>query len=64
SKWSPTKHMDVNFGVENIFDKRYLPNTLTGYANSPETSSVANVNPLEMQVAPGRNFKIGATMRF
>ncbi|MBD7989676.1 TonB-dependent hemoglobin/transferrin/lactoferrin family receptor [Ochrobactrum sp. Sa2BUA5] len=64
AKWSPTKHIDVNFGVENIFDKRYFPNTLTGYANSPETSSVANVNPLEMQVAPGRTFKVGATMRF
>ena len=64
AKWKPTKHIDVNFGVENIFDKRYFPNTLTGYANTPDSSSVANVNPLEMQIAPGRSFKIGATMRF
>lgn len=64
AKWSPTKNIDVNFGIENIFDKRYFPNSLSGYAKTPETSAVANVNPLEMQVAPGRTFKVGATMRF
>ncbi|MGU3401508.1 TonB-dependent receptor [Brucellaceae bacterium D45D] len=64
AKWSPTKHIDVNFGIENIFDKRYFPNTLTGYATGPVATNVANINPLEMQVAPGRTFKLGATMRF
>ncbi|WP_374832027.1 TonB-dependent hemoglobin/transferrin/lactoferrin family receptor [Paenochrobactrum pullorum] len=63
ARWKPTKNIDLNFGVENIFDKRYFPNTLTNYANSA-SSAVANANPLEMQVEPGRTFKLGATMRF
>jgi hemoglobin/transferrin/lactoferrin receptor protein len=64
-KWKPTEMIDVNFGVQNIFDKRYFPNTLAGtYLNTPSSSSVANQNPLEMQVAPGRTYKLGATMRF
>lgn len=64
AKWRPTQNIDVNFGVQNIFDKRYFPNTLTGYALKPDSNAVANVNPLEMQIAPGRTFKLGATMRF
>lgn len=65
AKWKPTEMIDVNFGVQNIFDKRYFPNTLAGtYTNTPSSSSVANSNPLEMQVAPGRTYKLGATVRF
>ena len=64
-KWKPTEMIDVNFGVQNIFDKRYFPNTLAGtYLNTPNPLAVANQNPLEMQVAPGRTYKLGATMRF
>lgn len=62
--WKPTKMFEVNAGVQNIFDTRYFPNTLTGYALTPASDAVANVNPLELQVAPGRTFKFGATMRF
>jgi hemoglobin/transferrin/lactoferrin receptor protein len=61
--WKPTENVEVNFGVQNIFDTRYFPNTLTGYANSA-ISSVAGVNPLESQVGPGRTFKVGTTVRF
>ncbi|MBB6262034.1 hemoglobin/transferrin/lactoferrin receptor protein [Paenochrobactrum gallinarii] len=63
ARWKPTKSIDINFGVENIFDKRYFPNTLTNYANTAP-SNVANANPLELQTAAGRTFKLGATMRF
>lgn len=61
--WKPTENVEVNFGVQNIFDTRYFPNTLTGYANTAG-SDVAGVNPLEGQVGPGRTFKIGTTVRF
>jgi hemoglobin/transferrin/lactoferrin receptor protein len=61
--WKPNENVEVNFGVQNIFDTRYFPNTLTGYANTA-TSSVASQNPLEAQVGAGRTFKVGTTVRF
>jgi hemoglobin/transferrin/lactoferrin receptor protein len=61
--WKPTDKVEVNFGVQNIFDTRYFPNTLTNYSMTASTA-VANQNPLEMQVAPGRTFKIGTTVKF
>jgi len=62
--WKPTEKVEVTFGVQNIFDTRYFPNTLSGYANTPASAAVANVNPLELQVAPGRTFKVGTTIKF
>ncbi len=61
--WKPSENVEVNFGVQNIFDTRYFPNTLTGYANTA-SSAVANQNPLEAQVGAGRTFKVGTTVRF
>ncbi|KRA97604.1 hypothetical protein ASD83_10820 [Devosia sp. Root685] len=61
--WKPTENVEVNFGVQNIFDTRYFPNTLTGYANTA-AANVAAQNPLEGQVGPGRTFKLGTTVRF
>lgn len=64
AKWQPTENVELTAGIQNIFDTRYFPNTLTGYANTPDSSAVAGVNPLELQVAPGRTFKLGATVKF
>lgn len=64
AKYSPTENVELTAGVQNIFDVRYFPNTLTGYANSPSIPAVADQNPLELQTAPGRTFKLGATVRF
>ncbi|MET0438310.1 MAG: TonB-dependent receptor, partial [Devosia sp.] len=61
--WKPTENVEINFGVQNIFDTKYYPNTLTGYATTADPS-VAAVNPLEAQVGPGRTFKVGTTVRF
>ncbi len=61
--WKPTENVEVNFGVQNIFDTRYFPNTLTGYATTA-AANVAAQNPLEAQVGPGRTFKLGTTVRF
>ncbi len=63
AKWTPRKNFELTFGVENIFDRRYFPNTLTGYAQTA-SSDTANVNPLELQTGPGRVFKVGATVKF
>jgi len=64
AKWSPTANIDVDFGIQNIFDRRYFPNTIAGTITNVISSSVANANPPELQVAPGRTFKLGATVRF
>jgi hemoglobin/transferrin/lactoferrin receptor protein len=63
AKYKPTENVELSAGVQNIFDTRYFPNTLTGYAQTA-SDSVAAQNPLELQVAPGRTFKIGATVKF
>ena len=62
--WNPTQTFELTAGIQNIFDTRYFPNTLTGYALTPASTSVADINPLELQTAPGRTFKLGATLRF
>lgn len=64
AKWEPTDNVEFNFGVQNIFDTRYFPNTLSGTYGETASVSVANQNPLEMQVAPGRTFKIGSKVKF
>lgn len=63
AKYKPTENVELTAGIQNIFDTRYFPNTLTGY-DGTATDSVAAQNPLELQVAPGRTFKIGATVKF
>jgi len=63
AKWTPRTNLELTAGVENIFDRRYFPNTVTGY-DKTASSAVANVNPLELQTGAGRVFKVGATVRF
>lgn len=64
AKWSPKENIELTAGIQNIFDTKYFPNTLTGYAATPDDASVAAQNPLELQAAPGRTFKLGATVKF
>ncbi|WP_457588322.1 TonB-dependent hemoglobin/transferrin/lactoferrin family receptor [Ensifer canadensis] len=64
AKWKPRENVELTAGIENIFDRRYFPNTLTGYDRIAPSVATANVNPLELQTAPGRVFKLGATVRF
>lgn len=62
--WHPNDDVEVNFGVENVFDTKYFPNTLSGYDAVPPSAAVAAQNPLELQSAPGRVFKVGTTVKF
>lgn len=64
AKWTPREDFELTVGVENIFDRRYFPNTLTSHARTPASAAVANVNPLELQTGAGRTFKVGATVKF
>lgn len=61
--WKPQENIELTAGILNILDTRYFPNTLTGYNNTAGIDT-ANQNPLELQVAPGRTFKVGAKVTF
>lgn len=62
--WKPNDKVEVNFGVQNIFDTTYFPNTLTGYTANQTSAAVQAQNPLASQVGPGRTFKIGTSVKF
>ncbi|KYO51055.1 TonB-dependent hemoglobin/transferrin/lactoferrin family receptor [Tistrella mobilis] len=62
--WTPAHWITLRLGIDNIFDKRYFPSSATAYAAQPSGTSVANTNPIEAQVQPGRAFSLGATLTF
>lgn len=62
--WKPNENVEISFGVQNIFDTAYFPNTLTGYDTVQANNNVKAQNPLELQRGPGRTFKVGTTVRF
>jgi hemoglobin/transferrin/lactoferrin receptor protein len=63
--WNGIESVTIRAGVQNIFDKRYFDWPL-GYAfgNQPSPASQAAANPLELQTAPGRTFKVSAQVKF
>lgn len=62
--WKPTEMITLRAGVLNIFDSRYFKGPMPyTFARTP-TSAVATTNPLELQTAAGRTFKLSATMDF
>jgi hemoglobin/transferrin/lactoferrin receptor protein len=65
--WSPSfaKGLTLRASVLNIGDTRYFRslNGATTYPIVPSTA-VATQNPLELQTAPGRTFKVGANYQF
>jgi len=61
--WKPRENVTVRAGVQNIFDTRYFQNLMGSYAVTP-TTAVAQQNPLELQVQPGRTLKLSATVDF
>lgn len=64
ARWKPTENVEVSFGVQNIFDTAYFPNTLTGYTTVPVSAAVAAQSGIELQRGPGRTFKLGTTVKF
>ncbi|HEV7256524.1 MAG TPA: TonB-dependent hemoglobin/transferrin/lactoferrin family receptor [Bosea sp. (in: a-proteobacteria)] len=61
--WKPTSFITVRGGVQNIFDKRYFSNVYN-FDKVPASAAVAATNPLELQTAPGRTFKLAASVEF
>jgi hemoglobin/transferrin/lactoferrin receptor protein len=64
--WKPRENVTLRAGVQNIFDTRYFQNLGTGttYTVVPASAAVAQTNPLELQVQPGRTFKTSLTVDF
>lgn len=63
--WKPVSSITLRAGVQNIFDRRYFGEVF-GYTfyNTPASLAVAATNPLELQTAPGRTFKVSAQLDF
>jgi hemoglobin/transferrin/lactoferrin receptor protein len=62
--WSPLRHVTLRGSLDNIFDTRYFLPSAVLYAAAPSSDAVARTNPLELQVQPGRNFRLGVTVAF
>lgn len=63
--WRPYENFEVTASVLNIFDKRYFKNPFPYSYDVNETNpSVLRTNPLELQTAPGRTFRVGANAKF
>ena len=61
--WEVAPNVLVNLGVYNIFDKRYFPAEIRGFPIN-RSDNVKRTNPIELQTAPGRNFKVGLSYAF
>ena len=60
-KWEPNENVELTAGIQNIFDTRYFPNTLSVL----QTPSALNSNtPPELMTGPGRVFKLGANFKY
>lgn len=63
ASWRPLPNLELNGGVFNLTDARYMPLAPggTSYTEAAYTSSATKAaNPIELQVAPGRTFRLGA----
>ncbi len=67
ASWRPLPNLELNGGIFNLLDTRYLPLSPggTSYNRSQFTTDATKAtNPIELQVAPGRNFRVGARVTF
>ncbi len=64
ANWSPRPWIIFRASLLNMFDKRYYPAAAATYDRSPSSVAVAATNPLELQTAPGRTFRLGLTVKF
>ncbi len=71
ANWSPPiavsgsiRAVTFRGAILNMFDKRYFKTPLPYTFNVRPSSAVAISNPLELQTAPGRTFKISASVDF
>jgi hemoglobin/transferrin/lactoferrin receptor protein len=65
--WRPLPNLEVTGAIFNLFDARYLPLPPGGTAYNTSaftTNDQKAVNPIELQVAPGRTFRLGMRVTF
>jgi hemoglobin/transferrin/lactoferrin receptor protein len=62
--YTPWENVKLRAGVMNIFDKRYFPSSVTANYNKTATAATAGTNPLELQTAPGRTYRVSLQTDF
>ncbi len=61
--WEVLPNMMLRGGLYNIFDTRYFPAETRGFSING-SDAVKRTNPIELQTAPGRTFKVGMSYTF
>lgn len=63
ARWDVTESASINFGVTNVFDRRYYQASAIGVTTTP-SEAVARQNPLDLHTGPGRVFTVAVQTRF
>ncbi|WFE74009.1 TonB-dependent receptor domain-containing protein [Roseinatronobacter sp. S2] len=61
--WNLTENASLNFGLTNLFDRRYFETSAIGVTTSPSVA-VARQNPLDLRTGSGRVFTASLQSRF
>ncbi|MEP3484453.1 MAG: TonB-dependent hemoglobin/transferrin/lactoferrin family receptor [Sneathiella sp.] len=61
--WTAAPNVTIRAGITNLFDTRYFGAETRGFPING-SDSVKRTNPLELQTAPGRAFKVGLNYTF
>ncbi|HEV7456948.1 MAG TPA: TonB-dependent hemoglobin/transferrin/lactoferrin family receptor [Roseococcus sp.] len=67
ASWRPIERLELNAGIFNLLNARYVPLAPGGTAYNQSrftTDDTKRVNPIELQVAPGTSFRLGARYTF
>ncbi|MEX2518383.1 MAG: TonB-dependent hemoglobin/transferrin/lactoferrin family receptor [Paracoccaceae bacterium] len=64
ARWEIAENVSLNAGLLNIFNARYFAAPFPNSFDVVPTQSVARSNPLELQTAPGRTFRLGLDVKF
>lgn len=67
ASWRPIERLELNAGVFNLLNARYVPLAPGGTSYNQSrftTDDTKRVNPIELQVAPGTSFRVGARYTF
>ena len=62
--WCPVESITFRGAVQNVFDTRYFKGPLPYSFSLAATDPTKITNPLELQTAPGRTFKVSASVSF
>jgi hemoglobin/transferrin/lactoferrin receptor protein len=67
ASWRPIERLEVMGGIFNLTNQRYMPLPPGGttYDTSAfATAATKSTNPIELQIAPGISFRVGAKLTF